>query len=164
MTAYCETTDLLTGNIPLPSYLDPVKKVQDAADEIDSYIGKIYVTPVVLPETPAARPARLALKRINAHLASGRLILEVAAAQEDTTLHAYGYSLVQQSLTALQAIQNKQMLLEGAPMVEGAVAQNLPLQYNKEPVSQVDAFYDNIVWSDEPAYLRPRTVWPPYGG
>jgi hypothetical protein len=40
--AYSAVTDLLTGDLPLPSYVSPVKFVDDAADEIDSKIGFLY--------------------------------------------------------------------------------------------------------------------------
>lgn len=157
--SYCESDDLLTGNVPIPGYIDSEKVVADAADEIDTYVGMRYVTPVVLDDSSENRPYKLLLKRINSHLATGRLLMEVAAAQESTELHAYAKRLVDESLTALIAIRDGEILLGDAPVLPGVEGQaSGPLQYNKEEASMVDAFYDDIVWS--PSYLYPQPVWP----
>lgn len=156
--AYCLVGDLLVGNIPLPSYVNTQKIVDDAADEIDSHIGFRYVTPVVLTETPANRPARLLLKRINAHLATGRLLMEAAAAQEDLQLHAYARRLVDESLAALNAIAAGEFLLGDAQLLTAAVAQvSGPLQYNHDAISQVDTFYDDYLFAEP---VVPYEKWP----
>lgn len=157
---YCEADDLLVGSIPLPDYLNQEKVVSDAADEIDTYIGFRYTTPVVLADTPANRPAILLLKRINSHLASGRLLMEVAAPTENIELNAYAKRLVDEALLALTAIKNGEIILGDAPILpgtEGSVTG--PLQYNKDSKSQVDAFYDEIVWAPWPA-VNSAPVWP----
>lgn len=143
---YCTVDDLLIGNIPTPAYVNKQKYVDDAADEIDSYLGARYVTPIVLtPSLPAERPSALMLKRINAHLASGRLILATAAGGEDTELHAYGASLVREALAGLM------QLAAGEPPLTGALPAtnvgstdpgSLPLVSNGDPYSQVDGFYE----------------------
>lgn len=146
-TAYCEVGDLLIGDIPTPVYIDKQKFVDDAADEIDSWLGARYVTPIVLTESlPAQRPSFLTLKRVNAHLASGRLLLSAAAGGEDTDLHRYGWQLVNDALAALRS------LLNGEPIIVGAIdadhagsstpAGSLPLIVNGDPYSQVDGFYE----------------------
>lgn len=145
---YSSSSDLLTGNIPLPPYIDSEKVVADAADEIDSYIGFRYVTPVVLDNLPENRPAVLLLKRINNHLATGRLLMEVASAQEDTQLHAYAKRLVDESLLALVAIRDGELLLGDAPILPGNEAQvSGPLHHNHDPISQVDTFYDEVLFA-----------------
>lgn len=147
MAGYCEVTDLMLGDIPLPSYIDPQKKVDDACDEIDSYLGYIYETPIDVSSTgPLARPARLLLKRINASLASGRLILAVASPEENRNLHAYGWSLVTESLASLRELATGNPALEGATPAENAApaASTAPLIDNLDPESSVEAFYDRI--------------------
>lgn len=156
MTTYSQASDLLTGDIPLPAYIDQNKVVQDAADEIDSHIGFIYVTPVVLADTPANRPATLLLKRINNHLATGRLLMEVAAAGEDDQLHAYAQRLVDEALAALLLIQNGSIVLgDATPVDTSGERQTGPMQYNKDEFSQVDAFYDDILFAPPGIYIGP---------
>lgn len=142
--AYCEDSDLLLGNIPLPSYINSVDKVQDAADEIDSMIGFTYVTPIDVSDgSDVPRPARLVLKRINSHLASGRLIMELASSDEQRELHQYGWSLVKQALATLDRIVSGEVVIEGAPRLDdGNPSDDKIIQINKDDVSQVDAFYD----------------------
>jgi hypothetical protein len=149
-------SDLLTGDIPLPAYIDQPKVVQDAADEIDSHIGFVYQTPVVLANTPKNRPATLLLKRINNHLATGRLLMEVAAAGEDDQLHAYAQRLVDEALAALNSIVTGSIVLGDAPPIDATgERQTGPLQYNKDEFSQVDAFYDDILFAPPGIYLGP---------
>lgn len=147
-TAYCEASDLLTGNIPAPSGMDLDKVVQDAADEIDSQIGFVYETPVDLTQTtpaPLPRPVKLLMKRINVFLATGRLILAVDANGEDEQLHAYGLSLVREAQASLAAIAKGTITLEGVPVLAGGVPEVTgPMLYNKDIESNVEAFYDRI--------------------
>ena len=143
---YCAVGDLLIGNIPTPVYVDKQKYVDDAADEIDSYLGARYVTPIVLePTLPAQRPSALMLKRINAHLASGRLILAAAAGGEDTELHAYGASLVREALAGLMQLASGEIVITGATPAENLGSTDkgsLPTVSNGDPYSQVDGFYE----------------------
>ena len=151
MTAYCATTDMVNGNIPIPSYMSAQKIVDDAADEIDSRIGHVYTTPVVLDTNdPKTRPARLLLKRINAHLATGRLILALDSGGEDDRLHAYGFNLVKESLEALNAIASGQVTLEGATsLLDDSSRQTAVIVNNVDAESNVEAFYDRVA---SPAY------------
>lgn len=159
MVAYSTTSDLLTGNIPVPAAFSPQKFVDDAADEIDSKIGFLYVTPVDVTQTSTVtRPARLLLKRINNFLATGRLLLAAAAGQEDTQLHAYGLSLIQEANTALNQIASGQIPIEGGTLVDtgdeaaftGIIIDNL------DPESSVEAFYDRIA---NPNYSYGNQDW-----
>ncbi len=150
---YSAVTDLLTGNIPTPQYLDPQKFVDDAADEIDSKIGFLYVTPIdVGSGTDVPRPAVLLLKRINNFLASGRLILAAAAGQEDSQLHAYGWSLIQEATAAVNQIASGDLPIDGAVKLDtgDAAAVTAIIINNLDEESHVEAFYDRIA---NPAYL-----------
>lgn len=155
--AYCAVTDLVIGNIPTPAYLDLEKIVQDAADEMDMVLGQRYVTPINASETALPieiripRPASLMLKRINATLASGRLLLAVASPEENRNLHAYAWSLVQEAKQALESIRVGDVVIQNAPVLENTNdGQNSgPWIANKDAESNVDAFYDRLA---NPAY------------
>jgi len=150
MVAYCTKTDLLIGDIPLAAkYGDGTGFVQLAADEIDASIGKIYVTPVTfdLTASPESRPSQLMLKKINILLASGRIIMDMAAGSEDAALHAYGYAMWKEAWTLLQDIVSGKYDLD-------TLSGNLPTDTandntavsisNEDGYSLVEAFYSGI--------------------
>ena len=145
--AYCEIIDLMIGDLPTSAALDPQKYVNDAADEIDSKIGFVYTTPIPHNITDATpRPVVLLLKRINAHLATGRMILAATLLAEDKQLNAYGQALVNDSEIAISQIAAGQMILDGV-LRSGlkAVVAHTPMILNKDSESSVDAFYDRVV-------------------
>jgi phage gp36-like protein len=155
--AYCTTVDLLIGDIPTSTELDPAKYVNDAADEIDSKIGFVYDTPIDVNSVP--RPVALLLKRLNAHLASGRLILAATILSEDARLNAYGQSLVDQVQAALQQIVEGKVPLAGVDMndeVPQIQRTAKILSSNHDPESAVDAFYERIA---NPDYYFVRPYW-----
>ena len=80
--AYCGVEDMRTGDIAMPSNTSREQYVSAAAEEIDAALGHIYETPFVIEETPVNRPTILFLKKLNWLLASGRFVLDVAAAGE----------------------------------------------------------------------------------
>lgn len=147
MPAYCTTADLLIGDIRPSEALDPQKYVNDAADEIDSKIGFVYETPIPVDAASATpRPVILLLKRINAHLASGRMILAATIATEDRQLNAYGASLVADSELAIQQIASGDIILDGVTPGAGSIPSSAkPLISNGDTESAVDAFYDRVV-------------------
>lgn len=141
---YSNSEDLLTGNIPLPAYVDVDKTLQDTADEIDSHIGFLYKTPIDITEqSTVVRPARLLLKRISTHIASGRIMM--AAAASDDEVHKYGAYLLRQGLDALKQIVAGKIVLEGAELIDAdeSVA-HAPLIGNLDEESQVEAFYEHM--------------------
>lgn len=154
-TAYCTANDLLVGKVPLPSYLDPDKFVQDAADEIDSKIACLYMTPVNTSAGGVSRVVELTLKRINSHLASGRLLLSVAAPEEQARTHAYGLFLVKEAEAAIDAIASGEFKLEGALPADGVEPDqvSMPLISNLDDESSVEAFYDRI---SNPCFVFPE--------
>lgn len=147
--AYCAKEDLLTGDIPLAGkYGDGTSFVNLAADEIDGQIGHIYVTPVVFDEsTPEkaarVRPAKLLLKKINLLLASGRIVLDMAAGGEDDNLHAYGKSMHDEAVLLLNQISSGKIVLTDAPVLaEDAGNLNTgPSIVQDDPYSLVEGFY-----------------------
>lgn len=144
---YSTEEDFLTGKIPIPQYIDQDKILADTADEMDSHIGFIYKTPVDMTETPGttSRPARLLLKRISAHLSSGRLIMAADSSGQNQELQSYGIYLVREAMSALAEIKNGNIILDGAEKVPAAqdVATG-PLIANVDAESNVEAFYDRV--------------------
>lgn len=164
---YCTKDDLLTGDIPLAGkYGDGSTFVQFAADEIDSQIGHIYTTPVQFDEsTPqlaaAARPAKLLLKKINTLLASGRIILDMAAGGEDRELHAYGRSMWQEAVDLLGEIKSGRIPLVGAPQL-GSTADDKNTAVSiiqADSQSMVESFYNRF---SQPAFFPPSPPIRPY--
>lgn len=147
--AYCDKTDLLTGDIPLAGkYGDGQSFVNFAADEIDGQIGHIYISPIVFDEsTPvkvaAVRPAKLLLKKINILLASGRIILDMAAGGEDSDLHAYGRSMLREGIDLLKQITTGRIELTGAPLIVIVTpGENSAVSIHQDdPYSLVEGFY-----------------------
>jgi hypothetical protein len=148
--AYCTKDDLLTGDIPLAGkYGDGTSFVEMAADEIDAQLGHMYTTPIEFddstPESEAInRPAKLLLKKVNRLLASGRIVLDMAAGGEDNNLHAYGASMWQEAVSLLDKIACRDIVLVGAPLIETAAAdENTRVSItNEDPYSLVKGFYD----------------------
>lgn len=137
-TAYCTSADLLLGNVPTPS--NSQKYIDAAAEEIDSIIGFKYQTPVVVGNSPEQRPVELLLKRLNAWLASGRIILALDGAGEDDQLHTYGAYLVTQVEETLAKIMDGSITLPGVPPASPeSSTQTGPMMANGEETSYVDA-------------------------
>lgn len=150
---YSTEGDLLLGNIPLPTYAGPAKYIADAQKEIDSVVGFIYETPLDLSDTSSmVKPARLLIERISNWLATGRLILAVAAGSEKVELHAYGKSLVDQASAILEQIGCGDIALDGAATIEGSEKPFAgPQIYNEDVESNVEAFYDRIANPNYPS-------------
>lgn len=159
---YSVAADLLTGNIPLPSYVDKDAYIQAAADEIDAVVGQIYVTPVSVQAGPTTRPTQLILKKANNFLASGRIILAMDSAGQEDQMHKYGRYLVGEAEKILQGIIDGKIILTGATQINGATGVTAPTILNAETESLVDQYYDNFnvaTWPypSKPAYLgRPE--------
>lgn len=159
--SYSTKDDLLIGDIPLaPRYGDGSRFVDLAADEIDSQIGHIYVTPIALADTPENRPARLLLKKINNFIASGRIILDMALAGEDRELQSYGRSLLSEGLTLLKQVTNGDIRIPGADPLPGTeAATSGPTIVNEDPDSLVASFYDRT----SGVHIFPPVPAAPYG-
>jgi hypothetical protein len=161
MSSYCETEDLLLGNVPIPT--TAAKYVQDAADEMDSRLGLRYVTPVILDgNVPAQRPGVLLLKRINTWLASGRLLMALDAAGEDDQVHQYADRLVREAMAALKMIEDGEILLPGAEPVNPTESRTTgPVASWGDDASPVEE-YDNV-FGNHAAIALTRDRLPYYG-
>lgn len=165
MHPYAAETDLLVGDVAIPATVSREKFLRDASAEADSYIGRRYLVPLNLDDTdpvsgmpnPIPLYFRSEVKRIVAHLASGRLILAMAAGGEDYQLQAYGRSLVTGALTALQAIADGTVVIPGASLSEhySETPRGPVWSSGADAESGVDAFYD---------FTGDRTMPYPYGG
>lgn len=146
MPSYSQATDLLLGDIPLGRYIDKEKFIKDAADEIDGMIGSLYQTPIDMTDNgPVSRPARLLLKRISAHLSSGRLIMAMDASGQDEELQKYGIYLVREAEKLIKQIMSGAIELDGAEKIErGDGEATTPLINNLDERSRVEAFYNGV--------------------
>lgn len=115
--AYAAAEDLMLGNVPLPRDGGADKYLTLAAEEIDGEIGARYATPVAVDVTsPTKRQASLLLKKINAWLASGRLLMSADAAGAGDAggqVQQYGLYLVKEAQAALQQIKDGTIELTG---------------------------------------------------
>jgi phage gp36-like protein len=175
-STYSTVDDLLLGDMPVAVGFSKQKFVNDAADELDSVVGRRYKTPLnVADDSPLPRHARLFVKRIANHIASGRLILALAAGGEDQALHAYGWSLVKGALDALEQIACGDYEIPGAEPLPGTSeeAKNAgPTVKNVDATSGVEAFYGDPRGQSyppgalgvDPYPIIQGPVWVPGGG
>ncbi len=146
---YCETTDLLlSGDLPLPQGVSRQSYVDLASDEIDMMISRYYKTPVVFGTTAEQekyKSTMLLLKHINIKLATGRLILAIDASGEDRAVHAYGSSLVLDAMKLIQAIVDRDIVLEGASGNTNEPNEIVTARasvFQLDPTSGVEDFYN----------------------
>lgn len=146
--AYCAIEDLRTGDIRLPGYIDPEQRVKGGAEEIDIAVGHIYKTPISFGPEPVAlesRPSVLYLKKINWLIASGRIILDMAAAGENDNQHAYGMGMLKEGLKMLADLASGEVKLVGAIKLDVPEGQATPWTgpavFQQDPASLVESFY-----------------------
>jgi hypothetical protein len=141
--SYCEVGDLRTGDIATPSYTTPEQYIKNAAEEIETALGHLYVTPFVIPVPPNEnRPTVLWLKKANWLLASGRMILDVAATSESDNLHAYGKRMLDEAMQMIADVKGGQPL-PGATEIDGDDQNEVtgPQIFNEDSESLVQGFY-----------------------
>lgn len=161
--AYCALEDLRIGDLSTPTYTSPEQYIVNAAEEIDIALGHIYVTPFAVEEIPENRPTLLFLKKVNWLLASGRLILDVAAAGESDNLHAYGKRMLDEANAMLKTLTrpNDPLVLVGAVLLPSSQPAPVgPIILNEDPESLVETFYREMRPSRFPRPFRQVT---PYG-
>lgn len=152
--AYCKEQDLLIGDVTISSTLSRMSYIRDAADEMDARLGFVYELP--LPIGTLKPHALTMLKMINARLASGRLLMSLAAPSEDDSVHRYGEWLIKQAYEDLYNLCNRSIDLVGAiPITD--TSPNVAAIYNHDEESAVDAF-EAFVMRGEPAWWQPGAV------
>lgn len=169
---YSEPDALLLGDLILGGGVDKQKFIDQAAEDIDAKLGWIYELPIklALPEGEL-RPAdpdnwtrlplheQLLLKGINNKLASGRLILTIDVAGEDSKLQAYGYFLVQEANAELMALANGEIYLSAIRYDPGdqVIRDVIPSVKNQDEESLLLGF-ENTVMRGCPWWSRPGKV------
>lgn len=147
-TAYCTDSDLMLGNIPRPpssSSNSAQQYVDLAGDEIDAALGFKYETPLVFDSSTAQRPSRLLVKKINIHIATGRMLMAAHAAGSDDQVHQYAKYLLEAGLGALKAIVDGDIDLVGpTPTAPDASTATGPRVFSGDAESNVEAFYDRL--------------------
>lgn len=177
--AYCEIEDLQLGQLAtrLPPEVDAQQYIDDASDHIDARLGFSYVTPFITEGVNALPSNQIKLLRgIASKRASGRIILAVTIATEDSNVQAYGLWLLQEADLELKAVQDGAVLLS-APRLDpdGEVIgetedptdsdpyANIPTANNIDAFSPNAAFEANIMQGyDTPWRPRDGSVAFPY--
>lgn len=138
---YAAPEDLVLGSVPLPTDGSATKYLNDAADEIDSIIGARYAIPVVVDTNqPDQKPVALILKKINAWLASGRLVMAADASGADDQIQQYGLYLVNEAYKTLQQIATGQLVLPGIALANPEAVKNTgPVAAFADSASLVEA-------------------------
>lgn len=162
MATYSAVDDLILADLQVADSVDKEKFVLSAQEEIDSKIGFLYALPLPFEGMPYHE--RILLKQINNKLASGRLILTLDIAGEETALHAYGLRLITEAMNELMCIANGDVDLTAPqtnPDQATADLNKLPSIVNRDAESAVDQ-WENHVMRGQPSYWRPGEVMPAY--
>jgi hypothetical protein len=142
---------MMTGSLRIDA---PEKYVAEAADDIDSRLGYVYVTPLTFVVTdPKQRAASLVIKKINNNLATGRAIMAASIPAEDKQLNAYGAALVDEAEKTLDLLADRTIPLFGAVAHAdtGPVTEVIPAIsiHNEDATSLVNGFYKSMA---QPTY------------
>lgn len=166
---YCGPGDLIID--PTLLYEENVKEtaVQQACEEIDSRIGRLYRTPIDVSESSSVdRSVKLLIKSVAIHLASGRLVMRLTDVGQDSVPNAYGKYLITQAYDVLNEILSGDIVLVGVPAPDvdpgerPAIASPQMLAANAvEPVS-LDGFQDYMKF-DPFRWAVPPWATAPYG-
>lgn len=167
--AYCRETDLLLGDTNISSAVSKPMFLARGADEIDAALARRYKTPIVFPATlppevlAQASASKLALKNINAHISTGRLLMAVTAGASSDEVQQYALYLLQEARAALNELASGSVVLTGAePAVrdpEGDDTARATMVFNSDPVSQVDSFYGFVSPPGGMMGQTPRGFW-----
>jgi hypothetical protein len=144
---YSETGDMLLGQMQVAGSMDKGAFVRAAADEIEMKLGFIYKTPVVAADGETLPvPVSLLLKRISVNISSGLAIMaSIGPSTQGDNVNAYAARLLAEGRSALDAIANGTVILEGADRLpDQGEERRGPRISNVDTYSQVDAFYGNF--------------------
>lgn len=157
--AYCNRTDLLLGDIPVGSTVNIDAYITSAAEEINIKVGQRWQVPVSPQNIPANYTTIKFFKRMNAQLATGRLLMSLSANIERDKVHAYATRLINEVQAALKSLVAGEIILPSMSLLEGPDFNPAPVLFgNQDAVSGVDAFYAMAM----PAGLRNPTQTQPW--
>lgn len=148
---YASQTDLMLGDILVAPSINLDAVITDASHEIDARVGEVYVVPL----TGLSTHHQALIKLICARLATGRLILAVAAGGEDRALQAYGKSLVDMAYADIERIVCRHIVLSGVAESGPAMSSNLPGIINADAASAVTGFENFVMRGDATAWWEP---------
>lgn len=152
---YCDVDDLLVGDLRFGNDVLQDRFVLDAADEIDGALGVVYSLPITQAMVPAH--SWKTLKRCNAHLATGRLLMAVGVPGEEDAVHAYALFMLREGHELLAALASGQIPLPGVPQVPGQGDFRAPMIVQGDIESGVDTFY-RYTMGDEDVAWRPGLI------
>lgn len=143
--AYCNEADLTLGDITIGPLIDKQSFIRSAADEINLALGRQFVVPVTYQDIPANYLLKTFLRRVNAQLATGRLLMALATNIERDHIHTYAQRLVTDAQNALRSVLNGTINLPALVLLVQPVAA-VPQQWsNQDEYSGVDAFYNRVM-------------------
>ncbi|MDN5746334.1 MAG: hypothetical protein L0H31_14625 [Nocardioidaceae bacterium] len=142
---YCDAEDVMLGDIQVPRSASVEDYIRSAADEMDSWIGQVYKIPIQFDAmNPAHAADVLLLNKLNAHLATGRLLLMAAAGHADGHLQAYGKALIDDVQKELARITAGRTEIEAGELIkeDPNPLDMSPIQAtNRDSTSLVGQFY-----------------------
>lgn len=149
---YCSADDVTLGSMELPRGVDVDKVIEQQAEHMDSVLGRIFQLPFTLSVTdPDQRPYALLLKKVNAYLAIGDIIIKAGGPRQDTEVLAYGMYYVKQANAILNAIENGKLEIPFLERINGVEDGQAPAIFNRDSFSRIEEFYR----TDRRSYERP---------
>jgi hypothetical protein len=157
-TTYCTESDLLLGEMVIASTIPITKFLEDGANEIDSRIGRVYTTPILLADL--TENGKTILRMANARLTSGRLLMAQAQAAQDDSLHSYAMYLLDEANEIISAIETNRTSLDGATVNPERVDTPAPSITNLDAASPIESFYAEFL-GQPTSPLPVSPVWKP---
>jgi len=131
---------------------------------MDVQLGQLYETPIVISDTPQTHSTVVLLRQINSLIASGRLLMDMAAKSEDMDLHKYGKSLFDEGMSLLMKVLDGSFPLRGAvPLDEEGLPDKLII-LQQDPESLVEGFYQQVTWNEVRGPYAPLGPYAPREG
>lgn len=142
--AYCTPADVTLGSMDLPRGVSVQTVIDTQAEFIDAVLGRIYRLPIVLDAgNPAHKPYKFLLKKLNAYMATGTILLNAGGAQQVTDVNAYALWYLNHAEIMLKKIEDREVDFPGQePANPGTDDADAPMVVAKDSFSRVDAFYE----------------------
>lgn len=142
VTPYCGPEDLILGKMHKDDGAGKIRFTELAAEEINECLANVYVLPLapIPPILALSEATRLALKRCNIFIASGRYLMDAAAGGQVEGVDAYGLYLLGEGKRLLDSMESGQLDL-GAIKIVTATTGDAPMITNLDSVSGLDAYY-----------------------
>lgn len=155
---YAATGDISFGDMGVPPYVDLLKVIETAANDVDAVIGTRYKLPLDLDiGNQEHKSAINMLNKITRYFVLGRVVMDQAIGHEETQLHAYALYHIRWAEQALKAIANGDVEIPGQQLLVPDDSKRVtgPIVSNRDAASLVDSFYDI-----DPYYNRANSSTP----